>query len=159
MTQVTQERTINGGGKGNDRTYTSTINKEIPSFTKIYNDGVKQQSEQLQEAIKFTADFYQELTAKYSQKASELAQTFAKQTKGKTLRNIDQALAAYEKYRGSLGTKLGVQDRNAIINALKSVKYADLAKNLSKYSQGLGYYGYLDDAYGVVQEIIKALKR
>ena len=37
-----------------------------------------------------------EVTAKYSQRASALAQEFANQAKGKTLRNVDQALAAFE---------------------------------------------------------------
>lgn len=41
MTQVRVERTINGGGKGNDRTTYVTVEREVPAFTAIYNEGVK----------------------------------------------------------------------------------------------------------------------
>ena len=158
MTKVTKQRTANGGGKGNDRTYTVTVNEEVPTLTKIYNDGVTQRKIELQDALKFTADFYKELTGKYSQKASVLAQTFATQVKGKSLRNIDEALVAYERYRNSLGAKFGAKDRNAIINALQSVKYADLSGNLSKHSKALGYYGGFADGFGLIQDIINAFK-
>lgn len=114
--------------------------------------------EDIANAVKFTTDFYQELTQKFSQNASQLAQEFAEQAKGKTLRNVDEALAAYERYKGSLGGRYSAQDRAAIANALKSIQYSAMAEQLAKYSKGLGYYGKLADSYDLLQEVIKAFE-
>jgi len=117
-----------------------------------------QEAVDLQEGIKLTADFYKELTEKYGQRATALAQELAEQAKGKTIRNVDQALAAYERYRTSLGAKFSAADRAAIINALHSVDMARMASQLSKMSKAFGYYGKAVDVYGVYQEIIKAFE-
>lgn len=49
-------------------------------------------------AIKFTSDFYQNLTKFYGKNASALAQNFAAQAKGKSIRNVDDALKELDKY-------------------------------------------------------------
>lgn len=109
-------------------------------------------------AVRLTSDFFQAVTEKYGQKASGLAQSFAAEVKGKTLRNVDEALAAFNNYKNSLGVKFSAQDRNAIDNALKSLGYANMAKQLSAYSKGLGYYGKFSDMYDIVQELREAIQ-
>lgn len=112
----------------------------------------------LQDAVKFTADFFKELTEKYSQNASELAQNFATQAKGKTLRDVDQALAAFDKYKGSLGNKFSSQDRAAIVAALNSKTFDDMANSLIKYSRAFGFVGSFIDLTGTVLELKKAIE-
>lgn len=57
-----------------------------------------------------------------------------------------------------LGVKFSTQDRNAIYSALKSLDYANMAKHLSAYSKGFGYYGRFSDLYDITQELIKAVE-
>lgn len=109
-------------------------------------------------AVKLTSDFFQEVTAKYGERASGLAQSFAEEAKGKTIRNMDQALAAFNNYKNSLGVKFSAQDRNAIHSALKSMDYANMAKQLSIYNKAFGYYGKFSDLYDITQELIKSLE-
>ncbi|MGC0990073.1 colicin-like pore-forming protein [Pantoea agglomerans] len=118
--------------------------------------GRAQQNTAVADAIKFTADFMAEITGKYSQQASALAQEYAEHAKGKTLRNVDEALAAFNNYKNSLGAKFSAADRNAIANALNSVQYSSYATQLAKFSKGFGYYGVATDTYETVKELIKA---
>ncbi|MDT0175154.1 colicin-like pore-forming protein [Enterobacter sp. BRE11] len=91
-----------------------------------------QEALDLQDGIKLVADFYSELTGKYGQQAAALAQELAEQAKGKTIRNVDNALVAYDRYRSYLGAKFSAADRAAILNALNSVDMARMASQLSK---------------------------
>lgn len=117
-----------------------------------------QQATSVANAVKFTADFMAQITRRYSQQASVLARDFANQAKGKTLRNVDQALAAFNKHKNALGAKFSVADRNAIANALKSIQYSSYAKQLATFSKGFGYYGIATDAYGTLKEVAKAFE-
>lgn len=117
-----------------------------------------QEAADLQDGIKLTADFYSELTGKYSQRATALAQELAEQAKGKIIRNVDQALAAYDRYRSSLSAKFSTADRAVIVNALNSVDQARMASQLSKMSKAFGYYGKAADAISVFQEVKKAFE-
>ena len=109
-------------------------------------------------AIKFTSDFYQNVTNFYGENASSLAQSFAAQAKGKSIRNVDEALKAFDKYRDSLGKKFNVADRKAIAAALESRNYADMATSLNKYSRAFGYTGYFIDIVDVYNEFVKAVE-
>jgi len=120
--------------------------------------GRAQQTISVEDAVKSTADFMAEITGRFGQQAAELAQEFADNAKGKTLRNVDEALAAFNNYKNSLGAKFSVADRNAIANALKSLDYTSYATQLAKYSKGFGYYGTATDVYATVQEVIKAIE-
>lgn len=120
--------------------------------------GRAQQNTAVEDAVKSVSDFMAEITNRFGQQASELAQEFAEQAKGKTLRNVDEALAAFDNYKNSLGAKFSVADRNAIANALKSLEYSSYATQLAKYSKGFGYYGTATDVYATVQEVIKAVE-
>lgn len=123
-------------------------------------DSQKKQSKatEVQDAIKFTTEFYNIVTDKYGTKASELAKYYALQAKGKRLRNASQSIDAFNRYRGSNIKKFNKSDLNAISNALKSMNYEQLAKNLRLYSKGLGYYGTITDVVDIINEIIKSCK-
>lgn len=117
-----------------------------------------QEAVDLQEGIKLTAAFYKEVTEKFGQRAAALAQELATQAKGKTIRNVNQALAAYERYRKSLGAKFSASDRTAIINALNSVDQARMASQLSKMSKAFDFYGKAADIFGLFLEFRKAFE-
>lgn len=120
--------------------------------------GRTQQNTSVEDAIKTTAGFMSDITARFGKQAAELAQEFADNAKGKTLRNVDEALAAFNNYKNSLGAKFSVADRNAIANALSSIQYSSYATQLAKFSKGLGYYGTATDIYETLKEVAKAFQ-
>lgn len=120
--------------------------------------GRAQQNTSVEDAIKTTAGFMSDITSRFGQQAAELAQEFADNAKGKTLRNVDEALAAFNNYKNSLGAKFSVADRNAIANALNSIEYSSYATQLAKFSKGFGYYGTATDIYETVKEVAKAFQ-
>ncbi len=73
------------------------------------------------------------LTEKYSKMAQELAD----KSKSKKIGNVNEALAAFEKYKDVLDKKFSKADRDAIFNALASVKYEDWAKHLDQFAKYL----------------------
>ncbi|SPZ23941.1 Colicin-Ia [Providencia rettgeri] len=52
----------------------------------------------------------------------------AEQAKGKKIRNVEDALKAYNKYSNNISRKIDAKDRKAITAALESVKTEDIAK-------------------------------
>ncbi|CRY53586.1 Colicin-Ia [Yersinia intermedia] len=118
----------------------------------------KEESDTVKDAVKFTADFYKELTSKYGDNASQIAQELAKAAKGKQIRNVDDALKAFDKYKDVLNKKFSLKDREAIAQALESFDRDLMAKNLAKFSKAFNYVGNTVDIYDVVIELIKAIK-
>lgn len=51
----------------------------------------------------------------------------AGQAKGKKIRNVEEALKTYEKYRADINKKINAKDRAAIAAALESVKLSDIS--------------------------------
>ncbi|CAM6906008.1 colicin-like pore-forming protein [Morganella morganii] len=124
------------------------------------NDVIKEEDEfsQVKTAVKFTADFYKEVFSVYGDKAEQLAGALAEQAKGKKIRDIDDALKAYEKYRNNFNKKMNSEDRKAIVAALESIKSAEIAKNFTKFSKGMGVLSHAINAFDWVGELIKSVK-
>ncbi|WP_269783679.1 colicin-like pore-forming protein [Klebsiella variicola] len=118
----------------------------------------KAEADAVKDAVKFTADFYKEVFSVYGEKAEQLANLLATQAKGKNIRNIDDALKAYEKHKTNINKKINAQDRAAIAKALESVDVKEAAKNFAKFSKGLGYVGPTMDVVDLVLELRKAIK-
>lgn len=93
------------------------------------------------DAINFTTEFLKSVSEKYGAKAEQLAREMAGQAKGKKIRNVEEALKTYEKYRADINKKINAKDRAAIAAALESVKLSDISSNLNRFSRGLGYAG------------------
>lgn len=108
-------------------------------------------------ATKFTTDFYKVVAAQFSDNAAKIAKEFANAAQGKKLRNVDQALAAFNKYQSVLNKKFGVQDRQAIVNALAALDYQNLSQNLVRYSKALSLVGYGLDGVSLVQVLISSV--
>ncbi|ELY5259882.1 TPA: colicin-like pore-forming protein [Yersinia enterocolitica] len=112
----------------------------------------------VKDAVKFTADFYKELTSKYGDNASKIAQELADTAKGKQIRNVDEALKAFDQYKNVLNKKFSAKDREAIAKALESVDRGMMAKNLAKFSKALGVTSKVIDGIDIVVEFKKAVR-
>lgn len=112
----------------------------------------------VKDAVKFTADFYKELTSKYGDNASKIAQELADTAKGKQIRNVDEALKAFGQYKDVLNKKFGAKDREAISKALESVDRGLMAKNLAKFSKAFGVTSKVIDGIDIVVEFKKAVR-
>ncbi|EGG3071100.1 colicin-10 [Salmonella enterica] len=112
---------------------------------------------QMKNAVDATIRFYQTLTEKYGEKYSLIAQELAEKSKGKKIGNVDEALAAFEKYKDVLDKKFSKADRDAIVNALKSVDYSDWAKHLDQFSRYLRISGWVSTGYDIYSDIIKGI--
>ncbi|ENN7017627.1 colicin-like pore-forming protein [Enterobacter ludwigii] len=123
---------------------------EIPELTAAYQS--------ISVYAKFTADFFKETSALYGERASTLAQQFAEQAKGKKIRNVDDALATFEKYNRNYGSKLNAADRAAIVAALNSKNFAQIATSMSKYSRTFGYVGNFIDFVDTFIEFKRAVE-
>lgn len=154
-------RYVNSGQSGNRirkaKQATFDAQRELASI-KYSDEQKKKEAAELQAGIRLVADFHKELTNKYSKRASELAQELANKAKGKRIRNVEQAVKAYDKYRSSLNTKFSAKDRKAIATALRSLDQKKMASQLSKISKALGYYGTINDYLGVINELIKSFE-
>ncbi|MBG5951133.1 hypothetical protein I5E72_15445 [Proteus terrae] len=112
----------------------------------------------LHDSIKFTADFYKEVFNAYGDKARKLAESLAQQTRGKTIRNVDDALKAYEKYKADINRKINAKDRKAIATALESIKLDDITQKLKKFSKGMAYTSYAINFADWATELHKAIQ-
>lgn len=111
--------------------------------------------DELKDAIKFTADFYKDISERFGTQMSTLAQQLSEDAKGKVLRNADEALRAFDQYKDNLNKKFNVTDRTAIANALESLDRSELAKNLNIFGKAFGYVGKAIDAMDLLVEIKK----
>ncbi len=119
----------------------------------------KKEEEAMKDAIKTTADFYKELTEKFGEQSAKVAKELADAAKGKTLKNTQEALKAFEKYKDVLNKKFSVADREVVAKALESVRREHIAQNLAKFSKAFNYTGKAIDAYDVfVVELPKAIR-
>ena len=98
----------------------------------------KIEADKIKDDILFVANFYKEVGEKFGEKAETLAKELAENAKGKRVRNSDEAIRAFNKHKDSIHKKFGKQDREAIAKAIDSLDKETLAKNLSRFSKGLG---------------------
>ena len=118
----------------------------------------KAEEERVKDAIKFTADFYKTVTEKFGEHSSKVAKELAEAAKGKSIKNVDDALKAFEKHNNVLNKKFGVKDREAIAKAMESVNRDQMAKSLAKFSKAFNYIGKTIDRYDTVVAIGKAIE-
>ncbi len=130
---------------------------EVPALTVAYQEGVKER-EDTKAAAKITADFYKEVGEKAGARQAAIAAELAAASKGKKLRSVDEALAAYEKYRNVLNAKYSVADRQAIAYALESVNRDMAAKNLKLFGKAAGFISFGMDMYDLKVELAKSIE-
>lgn len=139
--------------KENTRNQLAGINQKIAE-EKRKQDELKA----TKDAINFTTEFLKSVSEKYGAKAEQLAREMAGQAKGKKIRNVEEALKTYEKYRTDINKKINAKDRAAIAAALESVKLSDISSNLNRFSRGLGYAGKITNFADWITEFGKAAR-
>ncbi|CAI1913151.1 Colicin-Ia [Serratia marcescens] len=118
----------------------------------------KAEEDRVKDALKATADFYKETTEKFGEQSAKVAKELADAAKGKTIKNADEALKAFEKYKDVLNKKFSVKDREAISHALESLKRDEMARNFAKFSKAFKYIGNTIDVYDTAMELKKAVE-
>lgn len=118
----------------------------------------EQEFNDIKDSVKFTISFYEKATQEFGKKAAQLSRELAEQSKGKTIRNVEDALRTYEKYGQNINNKINAKDRAAIIKALESIDAKQLASNLGKFSKGLGYTNHAINAVELLVEFKNAVK-
>lgn len=113
---------------------------------------------QIKDAVDTMVGFYQYITEQYGEKYAKIAQDLAEKSKGKKIQGIDEALAAFEKYKNVLDKKFSKVDRDAIFNALESVNYDELSKNLTKISKSLKITSRVSFLYDVGSDFKNAIE-
>lgn len=118
----------------------------------------EQEFNEIKDSVKFTISFYEKATQEFGKKAAQLSRELAEQSKGKIIRNVEDALRTYEKYGQNINNKINAKDRAAIIKALESIDAKQLASNLGKFSKGLGYTNHAINAVELLVEFKNAVK-
>lgn len=113
---------------------------------------------QIKDAVDTMVGFYQYITEQYGEKYAKIAQDLAEKSKGKKIQGVDEALAAFEKYKNVLDKKFSKVDRDAIFNALESVNYDKLSKNLTKISKSLKITSRVSFLYDVGSDFKNAIE-
>ena len=113
---------------------------------------------QIKDAVDTMVGFYQYITDQYGEKYPKIAQDLAEKSKGKKIQGVDEALAAFEKYKNVLDKKFSKVDRDAIFNALESVNYDELSKNLTKISKSLKITSRVSFLYDVGSDFKNAIE-
>lgn len=134
---------------------TAQLNKRIEQQTAAQK---KIDSQRLQDAAKSVVDFYQLATERAGAQAAKAAQELANTARGKTIRNADQAMAAFNRYKDVLNKKYNQADREAIAKALDATNMQTLANNLKRLSRGLGYTSKLFDVNSIIKDVRSALR-
>ncbi|ENP6893440.1 pore-forming bacteriocin colicin K [Escherichia coli] len=113
---------------------------------------------QIKDAVDTMVGFYQYITEQYGEKYAKIAQDLAEKSKGTKIQGVDEALAAFEKYKNVLDKKFSKVDRDAIFNALESVNYDELSKNLTKISKSLKITSRVSFLYDVGSDFKNAIE-
>lgn len=113
---------------------------------------------QIKDAVDTMVGFYQYITEQYGEKYAKIAQDLAEKSKGKKIQGVDEALAVFEKYKNVLDKKFSKVDRDAIFNALESVNYDELSKNLTKISKSLKITSRVSFLYDVGTDFKNAIE-
>ncbi|WP_314418351.1 colicin-like pore-forming protein [Pseudescherichia vulneris] len=111
----------------------------------------------MKDAITTATTFFENVSKKFGDKAAFLAQEFAADARGKTIRNATEALAMFEKHKGTALSRLSVSDKEAIANAFKSLDHADMAKQLYAYSKVFGRFNTIADLVDLYNAVYKGV--
>ena len=94
----------------------------------------------MKDAITTTTAFFESVSKKFGERAARLAQELAAQARSAKIRSVPEAIALFDKYKGTAVNKLNAADKAAISNAFKSLDQAAMAKQLAAYSKVLGHF-------------------
>jgi predicted nucleic acid-binding Zn-ribbon protein len=116
--------------------------KALPTATanKQNADSAVASAADMKDAITTTTAFFESVSKKFGERAARLAQELAAQARSAKIRSVPEAIALFDKYKGTAVNKLNAADKAAIANAFKSLDQAATAKQLAAYSKVLGRF-------------------
>lgn len=132
---------INPGDGDNGKT------SSYKSFEYYKGDAYKTLTDYLdvKDSISRAAAFYKEIGNKYGDAFAKQSEKYADAAKGKKIRNANEAIAAFNRYKDVLNKKFSVADRNAIANALESLNKEQMAKTMKTFGKAFGLVGTVID--------------
>ncbi|EEV5627110.1 TPA: hypothetical protein JLL04_005090 [Escherichia coli] len=110
------------------------------------------------DAISKVNDFYKELASKYGDKLEKEAKALADEAKGKKIRNANEAIKAFDRYKDVLNKKFSVSDREAIAKALESLNKDQMAKQLKIFGKAFGVVGEAIQWGGFISGLVKGFR-
>lgn len=115
------------------------VRKEASELLK----GLKQdlQDKKLKTILEYSNAFFEHITEKYGNLASQEAKKIAAVAKGKKIRNVNEDLKAFDKYKGDINKKFNSRDRQAISKALQSLDMKSISNDLYKFNKAFKYVG------------------
>ncbi|OOF84655.1 hypothetical protein BKG93_06745 [Rodentibacter ratti] len=101
----------------------------------------KDKGNEIQTNVEYISSFFEHLTEKYGNLASIEARKLAETVKGKKIRSVEEAVKAFDKYKGSINKKFNTKDREAISKALQSLDMKSISNDLYKFNKAFKYGG------------------
>lgn len=145
---------INPGDGDNGKT------SSYKSFEFYKGDAYKTLTDYLdvKDSISRAAAFYKEIGNKYGDSFARQSEKYAEAAKGKKIRNANEAIAAFNRYKDVLNKKFSVADRNAIANALESVNKEQMAKTMKTFGKAFGIVGTVIDISDMATAMVKGFR-
>jgi len=133
--------------------------KELPVATanKQNADSAVVSAADMKDAITTTTAFFESVSKKFGDRAARLAQELAAQARSAKIRSVPEAIALFDKYKGTAVNKLNAADKAAIANAFKSLDQAATAKQLAAYSKVFGRFNAYADLADLSSAVYKGI--
>nr|MDN1221449.1 hypothetical protein [Escherichia coli] len=91
-------------------------------------------------------------------KLEKEAKALADEAKGKKIRNANEAIKAFDRYKDVLNKKFSVSDREAIAKALESLNKDQMAKQLKIFGKAFGVVGEAIQWGGFISGLVKGFR-
>ncbi|EWG75995.1 MULTISPECIES: colicin-like pore-forming protein [unclassified Enterobacter] len=133
--------------------------KALPVATsnKQNADAAVASAAEMKDAITTATAFFESVSKKFGERSARLAQELAAQARSAKIRSVPEAVALFDKYKGSAVNKLNAADKAAIANAFKSLDQAAMAKQLAAYSKLFGRFNAFADLADLSNAVYKGL--
>lgn len=115
------------------------IRKELNKSLEDLNRDL--QNKKINTIVEYINNFFEHITTKYGSLAGQEAKKLAELSRGKKIRNINDALKAFDKYKDNINKKFNAKDRQAISKALQSLNMKDISNDLYKFNKAFKYSG------------------
>ncbi|EKM5762244.1 colicin-like pore-forming protein [Cronobacter turicensis] len=112
----------------------------------------------MKDAINATTTFFEGVTKKFGERAARLAQELAAQARSAKIRNVAEAIALFEKHKGTALAHLDAADKAAIVKAFESLDQEAIANQLKAYSKVFGRFNKLMDLSDLGAAIKKGIE-
>ncbi|MFU2088968.1 colicin-like pore-forming protein [Avibacterium avium] len=117
----------------------SETNKSLDESLK--NLKQKAQKNEIQTNAEYASAFFEHITEKYGDLAAKEARKLVESVKGKKIRSVDEAIKAFDKYKGSINKKFSLEDREAVSKALHSLDMKSISDDLYKFNKAFKFTG------------------